>query len=556
MTRAEILYLLANLLSLGLSLGVAIFAYSKRRVQGTRAYVWYAFGQTLWILGFILGMTSPSLGGKIFWEDFQWTAGQLILVSFPIFAVEYSDYKLRHPGLMFRLSLIIPTVFISLLVTNNLHYLVYLNPRLQSAYIFPKLYYDNTPVMFAYAIYSFIVLSAGVALLLRRFAHPHKLYRSQIVIIVTGFLIPIIGITLTLTDFFPATLHDPTAITTAAGNLLFAWGLYRFHIFKVNPVGRDKVFESMVDPVVILNDKHAIIDINRSMLDLLGLESVEVIGQSAKKIFADFPIPIKLYTDVSYARAEAKFNLGGKTIFYELSISPLHDQHGRVTGRVYISHDITALKELETDLRGLNQKLEQRVEARTKELAEAYDTTLEGWALALELRDKETEGHSRRVTETTLKVARALGIPEEQLTHIRRGAILHDIGKMAIPDDILRKRSHLTAEERAIIQQHPVTAQQLLERTPFLNKALDIPYCHHEKWDGTGYPRGLKGREIPLAARIFAVVDVWDAIQSERPYKEGWTRTHAIAHLKEQAGQHFDPDIVDVFLRMVKEGKI
>jgi len=172
------------------------------------------------------------------------------------------------------------------------------------------------------------------------------------------------------------------------------------------------------------------------------------------------------------------------------------------------------------------------------------------------LRDKETEGHSRRVTETTLKVACALFVPEEELVHIRRGAILHDIGKMSIPDEILRKRGNLTDEERAVVRQHPVTAQQLLERIPFLRKAMDIPYCHHEKWDGSGYPRGLKGREIPLAARIFAVVDVWDAVQSERPYKEVWPRERATAYLQEQAGEYFDPEIVDVFLRMIKEGKI
>ena len=556
MTRAQLLYLLANFLSLGLSLGVAIYAYGRRRVQGTRAYVWYAVGQTLWILGFILGTINPSLDGKIAWESFQWIAGQLILVSFPVFAVEYTNYKLRHPGLMFGLSLIVPAVFIGLVTTDGLHHLIYLTPHLQSAYIFPKLEYGDSPALYAYAMYSCIVLAAGIALLLRRFMHPHKLYRSQIAIIVIGFLIPIIGIVLTLTDFFPATQHDPTAITTAAGNLLFAWGLYRFQIFKVTPVGRDKVFESMVDPVVILDDKHTVIDINRSMLDLLGMKSVEVIGQSAKKVFADFPIPIKLYTDVSYARAEAKFEVGGKMVFYELSIWPLFDMDRQITGRVYVSHDITAMKELENDLRGLNQALEQRVEARTKELAESYDTTLEGWALALELRDKETEGHSRRVTETTLKVACALFVPEEELVHIRRGAILHDIGKMSIPDEILRKRGNLTDEERAVVRQHPVTAQQLLERIPFLRKAMDIPYCHHEKWDGSGYPRGLKGREIPLAARIFAVVDVWDAVQSERPYKEVWPRERATAYLQEQAGEYFDPEIVDVFLRMIKEGKI
>jgi putative nucleotidyltransferase with HDIG domain len=227
-----------------------------------------------------------------------------------------------------------------------------------------------------------------------------------------------------------------------------------------------------------------------------------------------------------------------------------------MTGRIYISHDITTLKELERELRDLNIDLEKRVRARTHELADAYDTTLEGWARTLELRDKETEGHSRRVTEITIKVARALEIPEDEIVHIRRGAILHDIGKMAISDEILRKKDKLTEMERATIEQHPEIALQLLEPITFLKKALDIPYCHHEKWDGTGYPRGLKEREIPVPARIFAIVDVWDAIQSDRPYNKGWSREKAIDYIKEQSGLHFDRRIVNVFLRLMDKGEI
>jgi PAS domain S-box-containing protein/putative nucleotidyltransferase with HDIG domain len=503
-----------------------------------------------------MGMINPSLGGKIFWEDFQWTAGQLILISFPIFAIEYTDYKLRHPRLMFCLSLIVPAIFTILLATNSLHHLIYLNPHLQPAAIFPKLDYDNTPLIYAFALYSYLILSAGIILLLLRFVHPHKLYRTQIIIIVIGFLIPIIGTIPMLTGISPATQHDPTAITTAAGNLIIAWGLYRFRIFKVIPIGRDRVFEAMVDPVVILNHNDTIIDINRAMLNLLGMESMGVIGQSAKKIFADFPIPIKMYTDVSYARTETTFPVRGKMVFYELSVWPLYDRDRQITGRVYVSHDITAMKELEQDLRDLNQALEQRVETRTKELAEAYDTTLEGWAKTLEFRDKETEGHSRRVTETTLKVARAMEFTEEELVHIRRGALLHDIGKMAIPDEVLRKAGELTADERLIVQKHPETAYQLLERIPYLYKALEIPYCHHEKWDGTGYPRGLKSRLIPASARIFAIVDVWDAVQSERPYNQSWSKEKAIEYIKEQSSKYFDPHIVNIFLRLVEKGEI
>jgi putative nucleotidyltransferase with HDIG domain len=159
------------------------------------------------------------------------------------------------------------------------------------------------------------------------------------------------------------------------------------------------------------------------------------------------------------------------------------------------------------------------------ELMLAYETTLEGWSRALDLRDKETEGHTQRVTEMAVQLAQDLGLRDEELVHIRRGALLHDIGKMGIPDSILLKPGPLTDEEWTIMRKHPVYAFDLLSPIAFLRPALDIPYCHHEKWDGTGYPQGLKGEAIPLAARIFAVIDVWDALRSDRPYRQGWAMT-------------------------------
>ncbi len=184
------------------------------------------------------------------------------------------------------------------------------------------------------------------------------------------------------------------------------------------------------------------------------------------------------------------------------------------------------------------------------DLALAYDTTLEGWSRALDLRDKETEGHSQRVTEMTLRLARAMGVPEPDLVHVRRGALLHDIGKMGIPDAILHKPGTLAKEEKAIMRWHPVFAYELLSPIDYLRPALDIPYCHHEKWDGTGYPRGLRGEQIPLAARIFAVADVWDALRSDRPYRRAWSKVRARRHVRLQAGKHFDPRVVEVFLQL------
>jgi len=202
-----------------------------------------------------------------------------------------------------------------------------------------------------------------------------------------------------------------------------------------------------------------------------------------------------------------------------------------------------------------NAELFESLQRANVELNLAYDTTLEGWAHALELRDMETEGHTQRVTEMTLRLARAMGMSEAELMHVRRGALLHDIGKMGIPDSILRKPGPLTEEEWEIMRQHPVYAYEMLSPIAHLRPALDIPYCHHEKWDGTGYPQGLKGEQIPLAARIFAVVDVWDALLSERPYRLAWPKERVIRYICEQAGRHFDPQVVEVFMELEIERK-
>jgi len=292
------------------------------------------------------------------------------------------------------------------------------------------------------------------------------------------------------------------------------------------------------------------------MLTLMDKREHEVIGNPAKDVFNDFPIPIKLYTHVSYARTEAVFEISGKQIHYDLTIWPLYNTNKEMVGRVYVSHDITALKELEAELRKLNVQLEDRVRDRTRELAEAYESMLEGLALALELRDKETEGHSRRVTENAIKLAQKMGIAGSALEDIRSGAILHDIGKISIPDEILHKPGKLTLDERAVVEKHPETAFKLLSRIPFLSQAIEIPYCHHEKWDGTGYPRKLAGEDIPLSARIFAVADVWDALSYDRPYNKAWTREQIIEYFNEQTGKHFDPAITKIFLSMVEKGEI
>jgi len=192
------------------------------------------------------------------------------------------------------------------------------------------------------------------------------------------------------------------------------------------------------------------------------------------------------------------------------------------------------------------------LEVAHEKLLSAYDATIEGWSHAMDLRDKETEGHTLRVTELSEKLGRIMGINEEELVYMRRGALLHDIGKLGVPDSILLKPDKLTDEEWKIMHQHPQYAYDMIQPIEYLRPALDIPYYHHEKWDGSGYPHGLKGTEIPLAARIFAIIDVWDALTSDRPYRPSWEKEKVFEYIKNQSGKHFDPYVVEQFIKMIE----
>ena len=222
--------------------------------------------------------------------------------------------------------------------------------------------------------------------------------------------------------------------------------------------------------------------------------------------------------------------------------SILDEKTGSVIEIQAASRDITERKLAEDALQSAHQSLQ-----------EAYERTIEGWVHALDMRDKETEGHTQRVTRLTVKVARALGFSEEELIHIQRGALLHDMGKMAIRDDILQKPGPLTDVEWVEMRKHPIYTYEMLSPIAYLQPALDIPYCHHERWDGSGYPRGLKAEEIPLAARLFSIIDVWDALSSDRPYRNRSPHEEVAAYLRKEAGRLFDPSLVELFLSVENE---
>jgi PAS domain S-box-containing protein len=227
------------------------------------------------------------------------------------------------------------------------------------------------------------------------------------------------------------------------------------------------------------------------------------------------------------------------------------------SARAILDPKTNAVIEIQTASRDITErrKAGKALQEAHDDLQEAYEKTIEGWVRALDLRDRETEGHTQRVTELTIKAAKVLGFPDEELVHIRRGALLHDMGKMAIPDEILQKPGPLDEIEWKKMRQHPQYAYDMLFPIAYLRPALVIPFCHHERWDGSGYPRGLAGEEIPLAARLFSIVDVWDALRSDRPYRKKLPRDEVVRYLREKSGCLFEPRLVEVFLSVMEKEK-
>ncbi|RJP48039.1 MAG: HD domain-containing protein [Anaerolineaceae bacterium] len=300
--------------------------------------------------------------------------------------------------------------------------------------------------------------------------------------------------------------------------------------------------DALPDIVVFKDGEGRWLDVNNVGMELLQFQGAEYYGQTDLELAEKKPILKDLFEYCHATDLEAwqrgvltrcrvvSLPFGKRTMEYELVKVPLFWADGRRQGLVLVGRDVTEINQSERDL------------------VQAYDSTLEGWAKAVEMRDRLTEDHTRRVVALTERLARLMGVPEADMVHIRRGAMLHDVGKIGIPDAILSKPAALTGDEMKVMVQHPEQAHNMLAHIGFLGPALDIPYCHHEHWDGCGYPRGLKGEEIPLSSRIFAVVDVWDALTSDRPYRAAWNEQDALNYIREQSGKYFDPNVVQTFL--------
>jgi PAS domain S-box-containing protein/putative nucleotidyltransferase with HDIG domain len=310
----------------------------------------------------------------------------------------------------------------------------------------------------------------------------------------------------------------------------------------------ERVIELSPDGLLIVADTSTILQANPAMLRLLGYRESSnktVVGKSFMSLIATDYSDL-CFTHFNHVIADSSHDVRFEMVMVNLDGTRFPVE---VTGGHMVWNDTQAMQ---INVRDITERkyAEEQIRRSKEELTLSYDATLEGWVKALDLRDKETEGHSLRVTDMTMRMARAVGIDGDDLEHIRRGALLHDIGKLGIPDSILLKPGPLTDEEWVVMRKHPIYAYEWLSPIEYLRPSLVIPYCHHERWDGSGYPRRLQGTEIPLAARLFALADVWDALCSDRPYRSAWTEDKVRDHFRALSGKHFDPELVDIFLSL------
>src|SRR5919109_3999123 len=318
MQWAKFLYLLPYLVSLGLSILLFLFARRRRGVRGINAFVWYTSGGTLWILGFILELVSPNLTGKIFWDSFQWLAGLISLLAFPVFVIQYTEYKLQQPMRTWWLSTIIPCMFTTLLLTDKFHHLIYSNPSLREELPFGELHYDFTGVVYAFAFYAYLISLVGIGILVFHFIYSHRLYRAQAATIAVGFIIPMVGTILTLAGIQYAPQRDTTPFTFAIGNLVVAWGLFRYRIFDIVPIARDRVIENMSDLVIVLDARNRIVDINLIALRAMERNPAELIGQPAEQIFAQWPQLLNEFASPQDKDIQTTLSTHGHNYHYEV----------------------------------------------------------------------------------------------------------------------------------------------------------------------------------------------------------------------------------------------
>jgi putative nucleotidyltransferase with HDIG domain/PAS domain S-box-containing protein len=541
-----ILLIAASIITTSLS----IYSWSYREAPGARVFSGLMMVITaLSLLNILVSINTDPLT-VFFWDKLRLS----VLVTVPLvwfaFAVQYTDRSQWLKPRLVLLSIIIPVTSILLIWTNESHELFYRNvtftygqhPALQIG--------EYGPWFYIHASYSYLLILIGMAMLYIKVWQTPHLYRKQTAVILIGVSVPLLANILSTGGFIPGLPFEITPLGFTLTGVIFSWTFLRYRVFELVPIARSVLIDRMFDGMIVLDKYNRIVDVNPATKNILGSPMDEIIGQTGERVLCFWHEITPYLKEIIPINHEIIFDGSRQQQHFDVQILPLYDQDNRLKGRLVVLHDITQRKLVEQELSHLNQVLEQRVITRTHDLVLAYDATLEGWARALEMRDHETGGHTNRVTNQAVMLASIMGIGADGLDNVRRGAVLHDIGKMGIPDGILCKPGPLTNEEWNLMHKHPRLGYEMLKPIHFLEGAQDIVLYHHEKWDGTGYPESLREEQIPLSARIFAIVDVWDAVTSYRPYRKAWLRKDALNYIQQQSGLHFDPQGVQAFIKI------
>lgn len=545
------LYLFLVVISAVITIIIAMYAWFQHRAPGATIFGWLMFSVSLWSIINIMEQTAVRTVDIFFWHRAQYLMISVIAINSFAFSLSYTGKeKYLTPG-YYAMLMIVPLISQWIIFTDEKHQLFFTESPIFKTDVISTHVSTSGAWFTVNAIYSYILILISLVLLFQAFMKYSNIYRRQALVIFIGYHLPVVASLIKNTGFFPSRGMEITPIGFILAGVVMAWGLFHYRMFNLIPIDRGELIDLINDGVLVLDKQKRIMDFNLAFQHATPRMTSKAIGQPIENILGNWKeLNMHLQGDKEI-QTEISLNLNEKQQYFDLLVSPINGRMGEL-GQIVLLRDITTRKLVEQKMEVLNLELEHHVVERTRSLIITYDDTLEGWARALEMRDNETGNHTERVTDMTIWLAVTMGMRGDDLVHIRRGAILHDIGKMGIPDNILHKAGPLNDEEWEIMRRHPEFAVTLLSSIEFLKPALEIPLYHHEKWDGTGYPQRLKGEKIPVAARIFAIVDVWDALRSDRPYRKSWPPEQVQLYIKEQDGKQFDPEVVEAFLKVVQ----
>ena len=367
MDTDRLLYLIPYVISAFLSLGILNYAWRKRNYRSARELSFFLLGQTFWLFGIVLELIATDITIKIAWDKFQWVGGVISLVSLPYFAARFANYTLRNKPMFSGLLAIVPTFFILLLLTDPYHHLLYPDPRLIIEPFFSELTYTYTWLVYVFGLYSYIITIGSVIFLILKSPKGNQIQRMQIAIISTGALIPILGTILGLTGIRLIPQRDPTPLFTAIGNVVLAWGLFRYRVFEVLPFARETIVDNLEDLVVVLDAHGRVVEINKTAQRILQLEETNIIGSPVELVLKEWPGILEKFDRPENMSSEEYILNDGKYFHYDVRSTLIRDEKGDYMGRVFVARDVTPYAQLQWQLKSLNESLEERVAEKTRE---------------------------------------------------------------------------------------------------------------------------------------------------------------------------------------------